>query len=265
MQSAEAEHFQKSCGTYLRRQLEQPQKQSAELQQTAVQGATQNLEAMLRRMARSQQNVLQVLDGGAEKCAQQSRSGARRTNFTLLAPPTPRVPLVPAPGTQVGEHHERKTGEPKGVDGVASALSGCGGLACFGLLRVCPSGGFAPAREKLVWVPLPVLWPHEQRQLLLDETVQYCKQFSHTSRMHDVTRHPVFCFHARYHSSLLQDGTCRKTCIPCAVSASLGRIPGTRCGSQPPGVHANRGPHREKEGSGETEGGRHHRYTHPPK
>ena len=94
-------------------QLEQAQKQRAGMQQTDGQGTTQNLEAMLHWMVRSQQHKVQVHDGSGASCwrrhkewSQQSNFGVGSTNITLettagLSNTT--CPTCPSTATPPGE------------------------------------------------------------------------------------------------------------------------------------------------------------------
>ena len=96
-------------------QLDQAQKQSEDMQETAGQGATQNPEAMLSRMARpQQQDVVDVSDGLVPLVVTGTRSGLNSPVLETgaqtspsrqrLAPPTPHVPL--GGGTaEIGVHH----------------------------------------------------------------------------------------------------------------------------------------------------------------
>ena len=106
------QRFQKHFWVSFAEQLEQAQKQRAGMQQTDGQGTTQNLEAMLHWMVRSQQHVVEVHDGLVPPVGAGTRNGPNSPILESGAPtsplkqllvfPTPRVPLVPAPATPPG-------------------------------------------------------------------------------------------------------------------------------------------------------------------
>ena len=97
------QRFHKHFWGQFTEQLEKAQQQSAEMQQTAKQSTTQNPEAMLFRMVRAQQDVVNVSDGLVPPGGAGTRSGLKSPVLKSgpptsplgqrLAPPTPHVPL----------------------------------------------------------------------------------------------------------------------------------------------------------------------------
>ena len=103
------------------------------MQQTAEQGITQNPEAILHRIVRSQQNVVNVSGGLVPPIGTGTRSGLNSPAFESGAPtspmgkrwasPTPRAPLVQTPATPPG-------GAPPsaGLGNLSTESTGTGGV-----------------------------------------------------------------------------------------------------------------------------------------